>query len=348
MNLQIHNGKRIVKTLIAGVLLAACAFGAESSGNTGSAGVTVVEINGKKITLGDFEQKHPMALFQARNGFFEAQRKAVIAFVDEYLLEDAAKKEGLTVDQLWEKKVTSKIAKDPSDEALRVYYEGVDTKETFEAVRDRIIQSIRARRESAAKEAYMLSLRAAAKISYHVAAPRVQMSMKDTPVRGASNAVLTLVEFADYECPYCQQIQPTLDKLEAEFKGKIAFAYKDMPLPMHANAPKAAEAAHCAGAQGKYWEYHDLLAKDKLLAMTALKANARTLSLDTAAFDKCLDSGEKAPIIDLHKKEAETLGVQGTPTFVVNGRFIGGTPDYDQLKTILEEELNEAAAASNR
>jgi protein-disulfide isomerase len=333
--------------LISGVLvIAACAFAAESSGNTGSAGVVVVEINGAKITLGDFEQKHPMALFQARNTFYETQRKAVVSFVDEYLLEEQAKKEGLTVEQLWDKHVNSQIAKTPSDEALHVYYEGVDTKETFEAVRDRIIESIRDRRTSVAKDAFMQSLRDKAKVSYHVAPPRVQMSMKDTPVRGAANAPVTMVEFADYECPYCQQIQPTLDKLEAEFKGKIAFAYKDMPLPMHPDAPKAAEAAHCAEAQGKYWEFHDLLAHNKQLAMPALKENARTLKLDTAAFDKCLDSGEKAAIIKEHQSEAQALGVQGTPTFVINGRFINGTPDYDGLRKILEEEIGEATTVA--
>ena len=339
-----------MKMLISGVLvLTACTFAAESTGVSGSAGVVVVEINGKKLTLGELEQKHPTALFKARNAFFETQRKAVAAFVDEYLLEELAKKENLTVEQSWEKHVTSKIAKDPSEEALRVYYEGVDTKETFEAVRDRIIESIRERRLAAAKDAFMKSLRDSAKVSYHVAPPRVQMSMKDTPVRGAANARVTLVEFADYECPYCQQIQPTLDRLEAEFKGKIAFAYKDMPLPMHPNAPKAAEATHCAEAQGKYWEFHDLLGKNKQLALPALKEAARTLKLNTEAFDKCLDSGEKAPIIAAHSKEAQALGVEGTPSFVVNGRFINGTPDYDQLRAILQEELGESVpVASNR
>jgi protein-disulfide isomerase len=200
-----------------------------------------------------------------------------------------------------------------------------------------------------AKDAFMKSLRDAAKVTYHVAPPRIQMSMKDTPVRGAADARVTLVEFADYECPYCQQIQPTLDRLEAEFKGKVAFAYKDMPLPMHPNAPKAAEATHCAEAQGKYWEFHDLLGKNKQLALPALKEAARTLKLNGEAFDKCLDSGEKAPIIAAHSKEAQSLGVEGTPTFVVNGRFIKGTPDYDQLRAILEQELVEqTAVATNR
>jgi len=328
-----------VLTLVSNVLvMVAYAFAAESS-SSGSAGVVVVEINGKKVTLGEFEQKHPLALFQARNTFFETQRKAVVAYVDEYLLEEQAKRENLTVEQLWEKHVTSRIAKDPSEEALRVYYEGVDTKETFEAVRDRIVDSIRQRRLAVAKDAFMKSLRDNAKVSYHVAPPRVEMSMKDTPVRGATDARVTLVEFADYECPYCQQIQPALDRLEAEFKGKVAFAYKDMPLPMHPNAPKAAEASHCAEAQGKYWEYHDLLAKNKQLGLPALKEAARTLKLNAEAFDKCLDSGEKAGIVAAHSKEAAALGVQGTPTFLVNGRFINGTPDYDQLRAMLEEEL---------
>ena len=156
-----------MKTLLSGVLvLTACAFAAESTGSSGSAGVVVVEINGKKVTLGELEQKHPTALFQARNTFFETQRKAVVAYVDEYLLEEQAKKENLTIPQLWDKHVNSAAGKEPSEEALRVYYEGVDTKETFEAVKDRIIDAIRQRRISVAKDAFMQSLQEAlAKVS---------------------------------------------------------------------------------------------------------------------------------------------------------------------------------------
>jgi protein-disulfide isomerase len=157
-----------------------------------------------------------------------------------------------------------------------------------------------------------------------------------------------LVEYADYECPYCQQMQPTLEKIEAEFKGKINFAYKDVPLPMHPNAPKAAEATHCAGAQGKYWEYHDLLVKNKKLEIPALKEAAHTLKLDGNAFDKCLDSGEKSEIIKEHLSEAQSLGINGTPSFLINGRFFSGSMSYEALRGILEEELSGPSVASQQ
>jgi protein-disulfide isomerase len=148
-----------------------------------------------------------------------------------------------------------------------------------------------------------------------------------------------LVEYADYECPYCQQVQPTLDRLEAEFKGKIAFAYKDLPLPMHPRAQKAAEASQCAGLQGKYWEYHDLLLKTKGLEPTQLKAAAGQLGLETAGFDKCLDSGERVDAVKATLDEAQKLGLQGTPSFFLNGRFFSGNLSYDQMRQMMEDEL---------
>ena len=169
--------------------------------------------------------------------------------------------------------------------------------------------------------------------------------MSGTPVRGGS-APVTLVEFADYECPYCQQMQPALNQLSIDFKDKMAFAYKDYPLSMHANAQKAAEAAHCAGAQGKYWEFHDLLLSTKQLEVPALKQQARSLKLDGAAFDKCLDSGEQAARVGASAKEATTLGIQGTPTFFVNGRYISGNLSYERLKAIIMEELSMAGGSA--
>jgi protein-disulfide isomerase len=283
-------------------------------------------------------------LFQARNSFFEAEKKAVDEYIEDYLLERQAQKENLTVDKLLELHVNSTIAKDPDDAALRVYYEGVDTTEPFEAVRDKILDHVRQRRLAKAKAAYMQTLRSQAKISVEVQAPRIQISLTNTPVRGPVAAPVTLVEFADYECPYCQQIQPTLDRLETEFKGRLAFAYKDMPLPMHAHAEKAAEASQCAALQGKYWEYHDLIEKTKALEVPQLKAGAGQLGLETAAFDKCLDSGERAGAVKSTMDEAVKLGLQGTPSFFLNGRFISGGMSYDQMRQLVEDELKRSSA----
>jgi len=319
---------------------ATCIVAADKPGEPQADGAVVVaEIDGVKVTRAEFERSNPARLFQPRNTYFEAERKALDEYASEYLLEKQARKENLTVAQLLDLHVNSKIGKDPSDEALRVYYEGVDTNEPFETVKDKIIDSLRQRRIAKAKAAYMQSLRADAKVVMHLNAPRAEVSVKGTPVRGAKDPKVLIVEYADYECPYCQQIQPALDRLEADFKGKLALAYKDVPLPMHPHAAKAAEASHCAAAQGKYWEYHDVLSASKQLDLPQLKDHARGLNLNMAAFDKCLDSGEKSQIVKDYVTEATALGLQGTPSFFINGRFISGIQSYEKLREIVEEEL---------
>jgi protein-disulfide isomerase len=329
-------------TLILTIVFSSCCVisaAEHSGGSKPPESEVVLDISGKTLTRSDVERKNAARLFQARNSFYEAERKAVEEFIDEYLLEQEAQKQNLTVTQLLEKTANSSLQKDPSDEALRVYFEGIDTTEPFEAVRGKITEHLHQRRAAKAKTALIQSLRSKENIAVRLAPPRAGISLKDTPVRGLPGAPVTLIEYADYECPYCQQIQPALNQLESEFKGKLAFAYKDVPLPMHSSAQKAAEATHCAGAQGKYWELHDLLANSKQLDLPALKKNARELSLDGAAFDKCLDSGEKAGIVKTHMSEAQTLGLQGTPSFFINGRFFSGALTFEKLREIVNEEL---------
>lgn len=314
----------------------------ESNGASSNVAIT---INGTRLTVDDLERKNPAALFQAKNAYFEAQRKAMEEYVDTYLLEQQARKEGLSVADLLNKHVNSKVPGNPPEEALRVYYEGVDTNESYEAVRGKIIDSIRERRIAKIKKEYLQSLKTQAKIAVSVAPPRIPIAVENAALRGVPNAPVLLVEYADYECPYCQQVQPALKQLESEYKGKIAFVYKDVPLPMHPNAQKAAEASRCAEAQGKYWEYHDLLLSTKQLTVPALKDSARQLGLNTATFEKCLDSGEKASLIKTQLDEAQSLGIQGTPSFFLNGRSFNGTPGYDQLRSTIEEELARITAA---
>jgi protein-disulfide isomerase len=124
----------------------------------------------------------------------------------------------------------------------------------------------------------------------------------------------------------------------------VAFAYKDFPLPMHSHAQKAAEAAHCAMDQGKFWEYHDLLFSSRQLDVSQLKESARTLKLDGAAFDKCLDSGASAAAVKANLDEAQALAIAGTPGFFINGRYLEGNVSYELLRSVVTEELGRAAA----
>jgi protein-disulfide isomerase len=328
-------------------LLATAAFGQLCGDANLGVASSVIEIDGVKMSLAEVERKRPQ-LFQARSGFYEVQRKGLQDFVDEYLLDKQAKKENVTVAELLERHVNSKADKKFPEEALRFYYEGVDTTEPFEALRDKIVQHLQQKRVAKAKTAYLETLRKQADVSIRLAAPRATVSLKDTPIRGRAGSPVVLVEFADFECPYCQQSQPALDRVLAEYKDKVAFAYKDAPLPMHANAQKAAEAAHCAGSQGKYWEYYDLLASAKQFEVPKLKERARELKLDGAAFDKCLDSSAKAGIVKAGLEEAQALGLQGTPSFFLNGRYFSGLMSYEKLRDLIEEELKAASQTGGR
>jgi protein-disulfide isomerase len=333
------------KFLTLGLSLTFCTLSfAETGSSAPSSSTVIAEVDGSKLTVADFERKNPAGFFHARNVYYEAQRKVVDQFIDEYLLERQAKKEGVTVEQLLKTHLDSTLAKDPSEEALRVYYEGVETTQPYEAVRGQIVEAIRQRRLAKARSAYMEALHKEAKIAVLLPQPRAPMDLKNVPVRGRLDAPVVMVEYADYECPYCQVLQPALDKLQAEYKEKLTFAFKDFPLPTHANAEKASEAAHCAGVQGKYWEYHDLLFGTKQLALPQLKEHARTLKLNTPAFDKCLDSGEQAARIKGQAAEVIGFGLQGTPSFMINGRFFGNGSSYEELHRIIEEELGAPAA----
>jgi protein-disulfide isomerase len=321
--------------------LVVCALSTARASDTGtpSGSTVVVDIDGVKLTADDVEQKLPGRLLQARATYYQTERKTVDEFIEAYLLDRAAKAENLTVDALLERHVNSAIAKDPSEETLRIYYEVVNTAEPYEKIRPQIVERIRQVRIAKLKAAYVESLRAKSNVAILLPAPRAKVSLNGAPIRGTADAPVVLVEYADYECPYCQMVQPTLDKVLGDYKGKVAFAFKDVPLPMHANAVKAAEATRCAQAQGKYWEYHDLLFSSRLVEPAKLKEHARTLKLDGAAFDQCLDSGAKSDAIKTALNEAQDLGLNSTPSFFINGRFTQGNLSYEQLRQIIEEEL---------
>jgi protein-disulfide isomerase len=163
----------------------------------------------------------------------------------------------------------------------------------------------------------------------------VRTSVADAPMLGRADAPVTLIEFSDYQCPFCQRFfSTTLSAIKKQYvdTGKVRYVFRDFPLDqIHPQAHKAAEAAHCAGEQGKYWEMHDLLFQNqKALAPPQLAEHARTVGVDGAKFDECLSSGRHAARVDRGRADGAAVGVQATPTFVVGktkpGDVVEGTP----------------------
>lgn len=168
--------------------------------------------------------------------------------------------------------------------------------------------------------------------------------LDDDSVRGDADAPVTIVEWSDFECPFCARFyEQTLPSLEEEYikTGKVKLVYRDFPLSFHTNAQKAAEAAECAGEQGKYWEMHDLLFERGVQGGVAgFKQYAKTLGLNTAKFDTCLDSGAMAGEIQRDMADGAAVGIQGTPGFIVNGKLVSGAQPFAVFKQVIDAELN--------
>jgi protein-disulfide isomerase len=321
-----------------GLSIALSAVGKEAGADPKS-GAVVAVVGGHSVTLTELEQKQAAKLLAVRYQYYLAQRQALDQLIEDHLLEDQARREHLTVEQLLERHVAGEV-KDPTEEQLQVYYEGVETKEPFAVVRNNILGHLRQLRTAKARAAYVQSLRDQTSIHVALAPPSGEVDIANAPARGPRDAPVVIVEFADYECPYCQRIHPELKKLQDDFPGKVALIFKDSPLPNHPRAHKAAEAARCAGEQGRFWEFQDLLFDgSRKLEATQLKEAARDLKLDGARFDQCLDSGAQAAGVQKDFAQGQRLGLTGTPSFFINGHFLSGAVKYSTLREVVEQQL---------
>jgi protein-disulfide isomerase len=167
-------------------------------------------------------------------------------------------------------------------------------------------------------------------------------------VKGPKNAPVTIVEFSDFQCPFCKTVVPTLEALQKQYGSKLKIAFKNQPLPFHTNARLAAAASLAANAQGKFWEYHDkLFANQQALDRPSLDKYAAELGLDMGKFKSALDSNKFDAQITADATEATWAGVDGTPTFFINGRRLVGAQPIDEFKAIIQDELKKSSGSLN-
>lgn len=167
-----------------------------------------------------------------------------------------------------------------------------------------------------------------------------EVSADDDPFIGPKDAKITLIEFSDFECPYCQKVVPTMKELAKTYGDKIKIVFRNFPLDFHPNAKTAALASECADDQGKFWPYHDkLFENQKKLDLESLKSYAKELGFNTSEFNKCLDSKKYEAEVAKDAQDGQNASVSGTPTFFINGRKVEGAQPIDQFKKVIEEEL---------
>ncbi len=342
---------RALRPLLVVLSIAAFACGKSKSNDTlakyGSEAITAEQVNKEAADrIEDIEGRFRQAKTDYETGIYQAKLGAIEKIVNEKIFAEMGKEKGITADQAREQKYQEFIDKQPtpSEQEQRAFYDQQQREQNgqlgpFEEIQPQIVQRMRA--ESAGPSAQAWYEEYKKQKGYKLLLEPFRQDVDASgPSKGSEKAPITIVEFSDFQCPYCARAEPTLEKVFADYGDKVRLVFRDFPLDFHKEAQKASEAAHCAGDQGKYWEMHGkLFANQQQLDVESLKRHARELSLDAGKFDECLGSGAKAQVVKDHFKAGRQVGVQATPAFFINGRPLSGAVPYEQFKAIIDDEL---------
>jgi protein-disulfide isomerase len=330
------------------LLFATCSSAAQQTRKPSPSDV-VATVGGTEITLEQVDQKalqEPAGNFgslKLSQALYEARRAVADEMVGNVLLEQEAKRRSIEQTVLVEQEITSHVVA-PTDADVSAWYQANPQRvqgATLDQVRAPIRSLLTQERTEAARQAFLDKLKAKTPVRVMLEPPRTAVRAGDSPAKGPANAPIELIEFADFECPYCLAAAPTLKRVLDTYGDRIRFVYRNYPLQNHPNARPAAEAAQCANEQQRFWVYHDRLFDNPgKLSDAELKKTAGDLGLDSARFNKCLDEHKYKATVDADMVAGNEAGVSGTPAFFINGRLLSGAQPYEAFKRVIEEELD--------
>ena len=301
-------------------------------------------VDGQPITEEDLLPQVEGPLRPLRDQEYQIKKKALDTLITQRIVDMEAKKKGVSADKLYEQEVDAKVA-EPTDVELKAIYavqkEQDRQDRPFEEAKPQLAQTLKRIRIQQARQEYSAHLREQAKVSVMLNPPRVEVAVDPARVRGNPKAKVMIVEFSDFQCPYCGRVEGTLKSVLAKHQDTVALAFRDYPLSqIHPFAYGAAEASRCAGEQGKFWEYHDLLFGDQNgLDRNGLIAKAAKLQLDAKQFDACISSEKYKTSIQQDNQEGMRAGVNGTPGFFINGVFLNGAQPESAFEKAIQEQL---------
>ncbi len=281
-------------------------------------------------------------VFQLRLQEYEVKSKALENLLNQKLLDAEASKRGIPNAKLLEQEADSKAA-EPTEGELRALYivQKEQLRKSFDEIKPQLRQLLKQARLQEARQDYYRLLREQAGVSIFLQKPKIVVALDPARLRGNPQAPVVIVEFSDYQCPYCQSVEPTLKKVLAKYEGRVSLSHRDLPLrEIHPQAQLAAEASRCAGEQGQFWEYHDLLLENpNKLTREGLVEQARRLKVDEKQFDSCLSTGKYKAQIEQDLQLGLKAGLTGTPGFFINGNMLSGNLPQDAFEKTIEAEL---------
>jgi protein-disulfide isomerase len=323
-------------------LPSACAAQDKRAKGAGDGKEVLAVVNGQPITEADVrvsaaEQFKGLQREYEKNSH-DLLESSLQTTIQDRLVEAEAKSRSITKDQ-----VLAEIKPTPvTDAEVDAFYEQnkAQIPRPKEQVAAQIKTYLEQQGQQKARSAYYENLQKKYKVDIKMEPVRVEVAASGPATGGPATAPVTIVEFSDFQCPFCSRLTPTLDQVKKKYGDKVRIVFRQFPLPMHQNAQKAAEAALCANDQGKFWQLHDaMFSNQSALGVDQLKAKAVELGLKAEDFNKCLDSGAKVAVVEADKKAGSEAGVNGTPAMFINGRFLNGAVPIENVTSVIDDEL---------
>lgn len=305
----------------------------------------VATIAGQPLKADSLLERLKPIIYKMRSETYELEKQRMDQLIDDTLLLAEANRRQIGPEQIVRAEISDKVRNPTEDEINKFYNENKSRiSGDLNSIRNQLVSYLQNESRQQLEKDLSARLRKGADIRWMItepAQPVQNVSVDDDPSRGDANAAVTVVEFTDFQCPACAAMHPVLDEVLKSYGNKVRFVVRDFPLNQHENARKAAEAANAANAQGKFFEYIDVLFKNqKALDVPSLKKYASDLGLDRARFDAALDRGVYAAEVEKDVSDGELYGVGSTPTIFINGV---------QLKVLSADGLKQAIdAAANR
>ena len=316
--------------------------GSEVAARVGDRTITVKEVDDR------WRQAQPAEHAQAEQRIYDGRKQTLDTIVADMLVEQAAKAKGVTPAQFTESEIARRL-KPVTDGQVAAFFQGNQAQmqgRGIDAMRPVIRRYLEEQQQTTAYQALVAELRQAGPpVRQVLDAPRFQVDVSpDDPALGTVGAAVTLIEFSDFQCPFCARVMPTLKRVREAYGDRVRIVWKDFPLTsIHPQAFKASEGGQCAREQGKFWEYHDrLFANQQALEPESLKKHATDVGLDAARFNACLDQAKYGERVQEQMGVGTRLGVSSTPTMFINGRMVSGAQPYEVFATVIDEELERA------
>ncbi len=305
----------------------------------------IARFGSRVITQADVEAKAGDDFAKLADELYELRTQTAERIALEAIVADSAKKEGVTEEQWLETRIETGLHA-PTEDEMQTLFEKVKSKVPPGAGYDDVKPQLKAalQREARGNRARELFKEILKHAGYEVILAEPSHPKKEVdatgPSRGPAGARVTIVEFADFQCPYCSRAAHTVDGVLTAYSGQVRLVFRHFPLSFHEKAPLAAEAAACADEQGRFWAYHDVLFDHQdALEASDLQAHALTAGLDAAKFTACLSSGRAKKAVERDMEVGKRLGITGTPAFFINGTELSGAQPEEAFRKVIDREL---------